>query len=280
MICYGLDKRVILITGGASGIGRATAILAAREGAAVAIADASAEAARETVELLNRDSHRAIAVALDVRDSAGCDAAVAAVEAQLGPIDGLVAAAGVSPPGLAATMEDEIWSRCIDINLSGLFWSLRAVGRRMIERRRGSIVALSSLDGMGGHAARAHYAASKHGVIGLVRALSIEWGQYGVRVNALAPGPVDTPLVAANVPPDHLEYAMRDRTPLGRLCRADEQAAPALFLLSDAASFVSGSVLTVDGALSAGWFTRWSGADLGSKRLMAEGVYRNPDDSR
>ena len=98
-----------------------------------------------------------------------------------------------------------------------------------------------------------------------------------MRVNAVAPGVVDTPLLKANIPPDHLQYAMVDRNPLGRLCRPQEQAGPTLFLLSDAASYVTGSVMTVDGGSSAGFFTRWNGADLGSRALMEAGAYGPPE---
>jgi NAD(P)-dependent dehydrogenase (short-subunit alcohol dehydrogenase family) len=198
------------------------------------------------------------------------------VEETLGSIDGMVACAGISPPSAATEMSDEVWSRCLDVNLTGMFRSVRPVGQRMVARKRGAIVTISSVDGMGGHAGRAHYTASKHGVIGLTRALAIEWGRYGVRVNAIAPGVVDTPLLRANIPPDHLQYAMIDRVPMGRLARAEEQAGPTLFLLSDAASYVNGSVLTVDGGTSAGYFTRWNGADLGSRALLEAGAYGEP----
>lgn len=272
-----MHDRVVLVTGGGSGIGRAIATLAVQQGARVAIADALADRADATAAALCREGGQAIAVTFDVRDSVACDAAVARIEAELGPIDGMAASAGVSPPSPAASMSDEIWSRCIDINLTGLFRSVRPVGQRMLARGRGAIVTIASVDGLGGHAARAHYTASKHGVIGLTRSLAIEWGRHGVRVNAIAPGVVDTPLLKANIPADHLRYAMVDRVPMGRLSRADEQAGPALFLLSDAASYVNGSVLTVDGGTSAGYFTRWNGADLGSQALFDSGAYGEPE---
>jgi len=277
MIRHGLQDKLILVTGGASGIGLAIATAAVRDGARVALLDAAADKVEAAAAGLRAEGHQAMALALDVRDGAACDAAVERIEREFGAIEGMVASAGVSPPSPAATMSDEIWSRCIDINLSGMFRSMRPVGQRMLERRRGAIVAIASVDGLGGHAARAHYSASKHGVIGLTRSLAIEWGRHGVRVNAIAPGVVDTPLLRTNIPPDHKQHAMLDRVPMGRLARAEEQAGPALFLLSDAASYVNGSVLTVDGGTSAGFFTRWNGADLGSQALLNSGVYGPPD---
>lgn len=274
---YGLKDKVIFVTGGGSGIGRAIALLAARGGARVAIADAIAERAAQVATELREHGVKAMGELLDVRDAQACEAVVARVEASLGPLDGMVACAGISPPSPAAEMSDEVWSRCLDVNLTGMFRSVRSAGRRMVARKRGAIVTITSVDGLGGHAGRAHYSASKHGVIGLTRALAIEWGRHGVRVNAVAPGVVDTPLVRANVPPDHLQYAMLDRVPMGRLARGEEQAGPTLFLLSDGASFVNGSVLTVDGGTSAGYFTRWNGADLGSRALLEAGAYREPE---
>jgi NAD(P)-dependent dehydrogenase (short-subunit alcohol dehydrogenase family) len=273
---YGLQGRVIFITGGGSGIGRAIAIEAARGGARVAVVDAIGERAEQVATELRELGAETLAKTLDVRDTSACEAVVARVEKELGAIEGMVACAGISPPSPADVMPDEIWTRCLDVNLTGMFRSVQAVGKRMVDRRRGAIVTISSVDGLGGHAGRVHYSASKHGVIGLTRALAIEWGRHGVRVNSVAPGVVDTPLLKAHIPPDHLQYAMVDRNPLGRLARAEEQAGPTLFLLSDAASYVNGSVLTVDGGSSAGFFTRWHGADLGSRALLEAGAYGEP----
>ncbi|NDZ18155.1 NAD(P)-dependent oxidoreductase [Variovorax sp. WS11] len=276
MVDFGMRGQVLYVTGGGSGIGRAIALMAAGGGMKVAIADAVGERAEQVAGEVRALGTEALAVALDVRDAAGCAAAAETIEARLGPIDGMVACAGVSSPMRAEAMSDEAWTRCIDVNLTGSFRSVQPVGRRMVARRRGAIVTVASIDGLGGHAGRSHYSASKHGVIGLTRAMAIEWGRHGVRVNALAPGVVDTPLVRTNLPPDHVEHAMVDRNPMARLSTSDEQAAPALFLLSAAASYINGTVLTVDGGSSAGFFTRWNGNDLGSRALQEAGVYGPP----
>ena len=273
MIDFGMRGQVLYVTGGGSGIGRAIVLMAARGGMKVAVADAVGERAEQVAAEVGALGGEALALALDVRDAAGCVHVAETIEGRLGPIDGMVACAGVSSPMRAEDMTDEVWSRCIDVNLTGMFRSVQPVGKRMVARQRGAIVTIASIDGLGGHAGRIHYSASKHGVIGLTRALAIEWGRHGVRVNAVAPGVVDTPLVRANLPADHVEHAMVDRNPMARLSTADEQAAPSLFLLSPAASYVNGTVLTADGGSSAGFFTRWNGNDLGSRALQEAGVY-------
>jgi NAD(P)-dependent dehydrogenase (short-subunit alcohol dehydrogenase family) len=276
MIDFGLIGRVIVVTGGGSGIGRATCLLAARSGASVGVIDASADSAKSVAAEIERAGGKALAETLDVRDTGATEAAIARIESALGPIDGLVASAGVSRPQLAAPMDDEQWSLVIDVNLTGVFKSARAVGKRMLARGRGSIVLIASVDGLGGHAARSHYAASKHGVAAVAKSLAIEWGRHGVRINAVAPGVVDTPLLRANIPTEHIEGVMLGRVPMNRLSSGEDQANASLFLLSDAAAYITGIVLPVDGGLTAGYFTNWNGADLGSRVLLEKGVYGPP----
>jgi len=276
MITIDLSGKVVVVTGGASGIGKACASMAAQAGAKVAILDVQTELAEDAAREIRERQGQAVAFELDVQDSSAVERIITSVERKLGPIGGVVASAGVSPPHPAAGMPDDIWSRAIDINLTGMFRTLRPIGERMINRGSGSIVAIASIDGMGGHAARAHYTASKHGVIGLVRSLAIEWGRFGVRVNAIAPGIVDTPLVQANIPQDHLRDVMTDRVPMGRLSTAVDQAGPCTFLLSDLAAYVNGAVLAVDGGTTAGYLTHWNGADLASRKLLDAGLYGAP----
>lgn len=268
MIDYGLKGSIVLITGGASGIGRATALLAATDGAAVVIADLGQAAAMQTRREIEAIGARAYAVSFDVRSQTETREAVRQVEAEFGPIDGAVVCAGVPGAMYAEDLSAEAWRFVLDTNLDGAFYTAQAVGRHMISRRRGSIVTIGSTDALGGHTARAHYASSKHAIIGLTRTLAIEWGQYGVRVNCVSPGAVDTALLRRNAAPDAIENVMIDRTPAGRLCRAEEPAKVALFLLSEAASFVSGANIPVDHGLTAGYLTRLRGADTGANALQ------------
>jgi len=273
---YGIAGRVIVVTGGASGIGLAVVREAVRQRARVAVIDASAEQAKTVLAELHAAKVDAVAEVLDVRDGAACEAAIDRIERTLGPIDGAVASAGISRPEPARTMSAEGWDAVIGVNLSGIFRSVQPIGQRMVARKRGAIVNIASVDGFGGHAARSHYSASKHGVVGLTRSWAIEWGRDGVRVNAVAPGVVDTPLLRRNIPPEHIQNAMIDRVPLGRFSTAAEQAHACMFLLSDAASYISGATLTVDGGLTAGFFTRWNGGDFGSNALLEKGAYGPP----
>tara|TARA_R110002110_G_scaffold19919_1_gene81522 strand:- start:1029 stop:1826 length:798 start_codon:yes stop_codon:yes gene_type:complete len=263
MIDYGLTESTIIVAGGASGIGRAIVDLAISQGCKVGLLDANEALLARVMSELSATGAEVAGRCLDVRDEKTISTAVEDIEATLGPISGLVNSAGISRPGLAAEIAADIWSDVVDVNLKGSFLLAREVGRRMITRGKGSIVLVSSVDGSGGHAARTHYSASKHGVVGLVKSLAIEWGRHGVRVNALCPGIVDTPLVRGNISADHISGVMEDRIPMARLSTGDDQAKAALFLLSDAAAYVSGTCLTVDGGLTAGYFTHLNGEDWG-----------------
>lgn len=276
MFDFGLAGKVVMITGAGSGIGRQTALLAAEGKARVVVCDANGDGAQTVCGEIRSAGGDAMAAVFDVTDRDLTEASVEDVESGFGPIEGLVAAAGISRPDRAEDLSLDMWNTVIAVNLTGVFLSCQAVGRRMIDRGRGAIVAIASGDALGGHPGRAHYCASKYGVVGLVQTLAIEWGRHGVRVNATAPGAVDTPLLRGGVPTDFIEDVMVDRTPMGRLASAQDQARGCLFLLSEAAGFVNGVVLPVDGGATAGYLTRWKGSDYASNALVARGVYARP----
>jgi 3-oxoacyl-[acyl-carrier protein] reductase len=272
MMNYGLKDRVVCITGGASGIGRAGALALARDGAHVAIIDLRQEDIDKVLGEVRSFGVKASGYVLDVRDGEAIGKAADQFEKELGPIDGLFACAGISRTAPAEVLDEQDFIDVIDVNLKGLFLTCRVIGNRMIERGKGSIVVIGSLDGLGGHAGRTHYVASKHAVSGVAKNLAIEWGRHGIRVNCIAPGFVDTPLLRANMPPNFIEN-INDRTPLGRMGMPEEMASAALMLLSDASSYITGVVLPIDGGLTSGFFTRKQGGDYASKKLLEAGVY-------
>jgi NAD(P)-dependent dehydrogenase (short-subunit alcohol dehydrogenase family) len=272
MIDFGLKDRVICVTGGASGIGRAGALALAKDGARVAIGDLRDEDIEMVLAEIRALGANAAGYALDVRDAEGTRRAADHFEKELGPIDGLFACAGISRTAPAEAMDEKDFADVIDVNLKGLFLSCREFGGRMVKRGKGSIVLVGSLDGLGGQAGRTHYVASKHAVGGVAKNLAIEWGRHGVRVNCIAPAFVDTPLLRANMPLSFID-SINDRTPLGRMSMPGEIASVALMLLSGACSYVTGVVLPIDGGLTSGFFTRKQGGDYSSKKLLAAGVY-------
>lgn len=188
-----------------------------------------------------------IAVAADVADPEQAKALVERVESELGDIDALINNAGLTRDTLIARMSDEDWDAVLDTNLRGTFHMCRTVARKMLRRRAGSIVNLTSVVGLHGNAGQVNYAASKAGIVGLTKSLAKELGNRGVRANAIAPGYIDTELTG--VLSDEVRNLILGNTPLGRLGTPEDVAGAVRFLCSDEAGFVTGEVLLVDGGL-------------------------------
>ena len=250
--------RIAVVTGAASGIGKATALRLAAEGAAVAAVDRHLAGAEETAAAIRARDGRARAYACDVADSAQVAAAAQAIVADLGPVDVLANVAGIGDAvGSDITeLDDARWNQVLAVNLSGAFFWCRALLPGMAARGRGAVVSVSSLAGRsksanGGPA----YTASKAGVLGLTRHLAFDYGPRGVRVNAICPGGVDTPLLRAGRTRENAEErsarlaAYGYFMPIKRISTPEEQAAAIAFLASDEASYINGVSLDVNGGL-------------------------------
>lgn len=239
-----MRERRVLVTGGADGIGRAIAEAFAGLGDHVLIVDRDGPRAAATAAEIGAEAH-----ACDVTDAD----AVAALARELGRVDVLVNNAGIGDNHLPTLEQDAARFRSVlDVNLTGSFLMAQAVGRGMVAARGGAIVNLASIAGITGLPRRNAYGAAKAGVVALTRSLACEWAGAGVRVNAVAPAYVDTALVRAIADSGRMDLgAVRRRTPLGRLVRAEEVAAAVVFLASDAASAITGVTLPVDGGWSA-----------------------------
>jgi NAD(P)-dependent dehydrogenase (short-subunit alcohol dehydrogenase family) len=246
-----LRDRVALVTGAGSGIGLAVSTRFAQAGAVVVGLDRDPESRAAFTTAVGQDGAPSTFLTADVSDEYSVGAAVAAAEARHGRIDVLVTSAGVRGVGAALQMELAEWHRALDVNLTGTYTCARAVAPGMLQRGRGSVVTIASISGMRGFRNRVAYTASKHGVIGVTRALAAEFGARGVRVNAICPGLIDTPLTSAFTADPSVRQALRGLVPLGRMGRAAEIAEAALFLAGDGSSFITGVALPVDGGFTA-----------------------------
>jgi meso-butanediol dehydrogenase / (S,S)-butanediol dehydrogenase / diacetyl reductase len=246
-----LKNRVALVTGGASGIARATARLFAREGANVMVADGSVPGGLETVEQIRGEGGQASFTELDVSQSAQVNRIVEATVNQHGRLDILFNGAGILAYGTVLETAEDTWNRMISINLTGTYLCCRAVIPHMIQQGRGAIINVSSTAGAHDAVPRAvAYVSSKGGVAMLSRAMAIDHAKQGIRVNAICPGPTDTPMLRKAMTSEELD-AFAKTFPMGRLGQPEEIANAALFLASDDASFVTGSLLYVDGGQTA-----------------------------
>ncbi len=243
-----LPNKNCIVTGGSKGIGRAIVELFAREGARVyyfSRSEADDPAGLSAAASAGGGSVKWMAV--DVTDEAKVNEAVEAVVAEAGSVDALVNNAGITRDGLVFRMSLEDWDAVLRANLTSAFLVSRAVARHMIKRRAGSIVSMSSVVGIMGNGGQTNYSASKAGIIGFTKSLAREVGSRGVRVNAIAPGFIETAMTE-KIPAEAKEK-MKAGIPLGRTGKAEDVAAAALFLCSDLSSYVTGEVLKVDGGM-------------------------------
>ena len=243
-----LANQVAVITGGARGIGREIALLLARDGADCVLFDVNEELLNQTAEEIQALGRRALGLVVDVTNAQTVDAAVLKALDKLGRLDILVNNAGITQDGLMIRMDEAQWDRVLDINLKGTFLCTRAVAKVMLKARRGRIVSIASVVGLMGNPGQANYAASKAGIIGLTKTVAKELGSRGITCNAIAPGFIKTEMTERL--PQDVKQRLFDAIPLGQFGEAGDVAKAVLFLVSDAARYITGHVLVVDGGLA------------------------------
>ena len=248
-----MKNKVAVITGAASGIGKAIATAFAVAGAKVAVADIDLKAAQEVAQQIGAS---ALPVKVDVSNRGSAEDMARDIEEKLGPLDILVNNAGVSYVIPFLECPEDIWDKTIDINLKGAFNCSQAVLKRMVARKSGVIINMSSQSGKSGNSHYTAYCASKFGIIGLTQSLAVEFAGQGIRVNALCPGVVFTPLWdkmigdyarKRNMKPEQVKPYLEKKIPLGRLCTEKDVADMAVFIASDKASYITGQALNISG---------------------------------
>lgn len=243
-----LTDKVALVTGASRGIGRAIALLMAKQGADVVVNYSGSEgAAQETVDAILAMGRKAIKIKANVGNAEEVAAMVDEAHTTFGRIDILVNNAGITRDGLLMRMKDSDWDDVININLKGVYLMTKAVSKIMMKQRSGKIVNMTSVVGVTGNAGQANYSASKAGVIGFTKTCAKELASRGITVNAIAPGFIHTDMT--DVLPDKVKDAMVHTIPLGRMAEPDEVAAVAAFLVSDMSSYITGQVIIVDGGM-------------------------------
>jgi NAD(P)-dependent dehydrogenase (short-subunit alcohol dehydrogenase family) len=242
---FSLEGRVILVAGGAGGLGAPLAKAFAARGAKLLIADIDERMAGKSAEASGGEAR---ATALDVTEAASCEAAVKFAVSTWGRLDGLINASGVYRVGrVLDELDDESWERTIDINVTGAFRLARAAGRVMVAQKAGSIVTIASVSSVVANPRYAAYAASKAAVAHLTRVLAVEWSASGVRVNAIGPAVIPTVMTRQIIDNDQNREGALARIPMGRFGTPDDLIGAAVFLLSPASAFVTGQTLFVDG---------------------------------
>ena len=243
-----LKDKVAIITGAGQGIGQATAIKFAREGAKVALCDINKASVDATVRLITESGGEAVGFVVDVTDKDSITKMVEGVMAKWGRVDTLVNNAGIVQDAQFKKMTDEQFERVIDVNLKGVYNCTKAVVDIMLEQNSGVILNASSIVGIYGNFGQTNYAATKFGVIGMVKTWARELGRKGIRANAICPGFISTPILASM--PEKVVRMMEEKVPLGRLGRPEEIANTYAWLASDEASYINGAVIEVSGGVT------------------------------
>lgn len=250
MIDYGLAGKVALVTGASGGIGRAAALAFARSGASVLVSDVNEEGGRETVSLIEKAGGKAVWQRCDVSKGDEVKAMVAAAVSAFGRLDFAFNNAGIN--SIAANeYEDEVWARSLGINLTGVMLCMREEAEVMLAQGGGAIVNTASINGLVGNPSQPGYTATKHGVVGLTRHGALRWAKAGIRVNAVCPGVIETPMTAPLVADPQMKQVIEGMTPLGRMGKAEEIAEAVVWLCSDASAFITGHPMVIDGGATA-----------------------------
>lgn len=247
------ERPIALVTGASQGLGAEIAVALARGGCDVAVTSRRVERLSGTLGRVEKEGARAVPVELDVRSQAGMERAMAEAVSALGGVDVLVNNAAVTLRRSALDMVREEWDELMTVNLKGVFFMSQLMGRHLVARKRpGCIISLASAHGLVGYAGRSAYGIAKAGIIQMTRMLAIEWAPHGIRVNAVAPGTVDTPSRADYFAAHPAaRKAMTDRIPFGRFATTDEVAGMVRYLTSPEAAYVTGQTLVLDGGLTA-----------------------------
>ena len=262
-----LEGKKVIVTGGGSGIGRATCVLAAAEGADVAVADINPETAAETVSMVEKQGAKAILIEMDTSQKADAERMTAEALDAFGTIDGLVCCAIKLVPGKLEELPEADWDMVMDIGLKGYFLCAQAAGRVMLEKGSGSIVFVSSIGGMQTYPLAGAYSICKAGAIMLSKLFGVEWGDRGVRANTVSPGQVRTPMTEAMFQDPEIAAGRAAVVPMGRVAAPEDIAEGCVFLLSDRARYVTAANLPIDGGQVESKMIHTPGRNWGGRKI-------------